>query len=220
MIREDLSKKVIMVNEEQHDVWEDDQEYMAIIDDIKDHPFVTDLAYYKQHVHGNRLTHSYLVSYMSYRIAKALKWDYVACARAGLLHDLFYYVPGEVTFSKGTHLRNHPKIALINARLVTDLTDVEEDIILKHMWLATPNLPSYKESYVVTFVDKYIATEDFVKPSIINLTQRQMMKSFRKFVGKLVLPALAGMNNKNISIEEKSELSEIQEEIDEDGSYH
>lgn len=164
-----LEKRVIIVTEQEHYFWEDDSEYMQIIADIKDHPFVTDLAYFKQHVHGNRLTHSYLVSYMSYKVARSLGWDYKACARAGLLHDLFYYVPGEVTFSKGSHLRNHPKIALINARVVTDLSPVEEDIIFKHMWLATPHFPRYKESYVVTFVDKYIAAEDFCKTEFSQL---------------------------------------------------
>lgn len=208
------------VTAQAHYFWEDDQEYMQIIADIKNHPFVTDLAYFKQHVHGNRLTHSYLVSYMAYKVARSLGWDFKACARAGLLHDLFYYVPGEVTFSKGSHLRNHPKIALINARVVADLSQVEEDIILKHMWLATPNFPRYKESYVVTFVDKYIATEDFVKPSLANLSQKKMMKSFRYFVGKLVIPALARTSNQEVSLEEKEELVEIQEEIDQDGNYH
>lgn len=207
------------MNKEQN-FWEQDEEYMAIIADIKDHPFVTDLAYYKQHVHGNRLTHSYLVSYMSYRIAKAINWDYKACARAGLLHDLFYYVPGEVTFSKGTHLRNHPKISLINARVVTDLSPVEEDIILKHMWLATPNFPRYKESYIVTFVDKYIATEDFVKPSLSNLSQRKIMQAFRSFVGKLVIPAMGKVSSKDVPMEERIELEETQEEIDKDGNYN
>lgn len=207
------------MNKEQN-FWEQDEEYMAIIADIKDHPFVTDLAYYKQHVHGNRLTHSYLVSYMSYRIAKAINWDYKDCARAGLLHDLFYYVPGEVTFSKGTHLRNHPKISLINARVVTDLSPVEEDIILKHMWLATPNFPRYKESYIVTFVDKYIATEDFVKPSLSNLSQRKIMQAFRSFVGKLVIPAMGKVSSKDVPMEERIELEETQEEIDKDGNYN
>lgn len=214
-----LEKRVIIVTEQEHYFWEDDSEYMQIIADIKDHPFVTDLAYFKQHVHGNRLTHSYLVSYMSYKVARSLGWDYKACARAGLLHDLFYYVPGEVTFSKGSHLRNHPKIALMNALVVTDLSSVEEDIILKHMWLATPHFPRYKESYLVTFVDKYIATEDFVKPSLANLSQREIMKSFRNFVGKLVIPALAGTSSKDVSLE-KEELVETQEEIDQDGNHH
>ena len=49
-----LEKRVIIVTEQEHYFWEDDSEYMQIIADIKDHPFVTDLAYFKQHVHGNR----------------------------------------------------------------------------------------------------------------------------------------------------------------------
>lgn len=144
--------------------WEDDQAYQALILDIKDHPFVTDLKAFKQHIYGNRLTHSYHVSYLGYRLAKRLNLDFRAVARAGLLHDLFYYYPGEVTFSKGGHLRNHPYIALQNARVVTELSAKEEDIILKHMWLASPQLPRYRESFLVTFVDKYVAVVDFIEP--------------------------------------------------------
>jgi uncharacterized protein len=108
----------------------------------------------------------------------------------------------------------------MNALVVTDLSPVEEDIIFKHMWLATPHFPRYKESYVVTFVDKYIATEDFVKPSLANLSQREIMKSFRNFVGKLVIPALASTISRDVSLEVKEELAETQEEIDQDGNYH
>ena len=33
----------------------------------------------------------------------------------------------------------------------------EKDIILKHMWPVTIKLPKYKESYIVSSVDKYCA---------------------------------------------------------------
>lgn len=190
-------------------MWERDPEYMAIIDDIKDHPFVADLSLFPQHVNGNRQTHSYMVSYYSYRITKSLGWNYRAVARAGLLHDLFYYKPGDLDFSHGNHLRNHPKIALINARLVTDLSAMEEDIIIKHMWLATAAMPKYKESFVVTFVDKYIAVDDFVRPSF-----SRMMKAFRVFVKTLVLPALKLNNKQSNNQQLEDAFEESLEELD------
>lgn len=144
--------------------WENDIEYLEIIGDIHNHPFIKDLAQFKQHIYGNRLSHSYAVSYYSYKIAKRLRLDYRATARAGLMHDMFYYIPGEVSFSRGNHLTNHPKIALMNARAMTMLTEKEEDIIVKHMWLVTMALPKYRESYIVTMVDKYIALEECSLP--------------------------------------------------------
>lgn len=165
--------------------WETDLEYQSIIADIKDHPFLRDLAIFRQHFFSNRLLHSYEVSYKSYCIAKKLHLNYRAVARAGLLHDLFYYYPGEVHFSKGGHLRNHPYIAYKNACVVTTLSDMEKDIILKHMWLISWSLPRYKESFVVTFVDKYVAFTDVLKPSFSRVRQWARMK-YDKAV-KLVL---------------------------------
>ncbi|AMB98902.1 phosphohydrolase [Aerococcus urinaehominis] len=182
--------------------WKSDVHFQAIIADIKDHPFVTDLKRYPQHIHGNRYVHSFAVAYYSYKICKALRWDYVAVAHAGLLHDLFYYQQGEVSFSKGNHLTNHPKIALINARLVTDLTPKEEDIILKHMWLATAKLPRYKESFVVTFVDKYVAVDEYVRP-----TTRQLLKAFRQFLLRIVFPRVR-------SARQSDQIEDVAEEIE------
>ena len=43
------------------------------------------------------------------------------------------------------------------------LNDLEKDVIVKHMWPLTIKFPKYKESYIVTFVDKYCATVEFFK---------------------------------------------------------
>ena len=85
-------------------------------------------------------------------------------ARAGLLHDLFYYDWRDTKFDEGTHAFVHPRIACENAEKLTPLTDLERDIIVKHMWLATIAPPRYKESYVVTFVDKYCACAEVFSP--------------------------------------------------------
>ena len=51
-----------------------------------------------------------------------------------------------------------------NARKIVNLNKKEEDIILKHMWGATIAPPKYKESYIVTMVDKYWAVKEAVTP--------------------------------------------------------
>lgn len=58
----------------------------------------------------------------------------------------------------GTH-----GIALRNALDIFELNDMEKDIIKKHMWPMTAVPPKYKESFIVTCVDKYCATIEFFK---------------------------------------------------------
>ncbi|MCA9765905.1 MAG: HD domain-containing protein, partial [Carnobacterium sp.] len=111
-----------------------------------------------------RLEHSISVSYLSYRIAKKYGLDTRSTARAGLLHDLFYYDWRTTKFDEGTHAYVHPRMACENAKKITELNALECDIIIKHMWLATVALPKYKESYIVTFVDKYCAVKEVAVP--------------------------------------------------------
>jgi len=69
----------------------------------------------------------------------------------------------ETKFTK-SHAWIHPRIAVRNARKITDLNAKEEDIIIKHMWGATLAPPRYKESFVVTMVDKYWAVKEASEP--------------------------------------------------------
>lgn len=71
--------------------WQNDEEYVLIVEDLLRQPAVQKLSQYTQHHHSNRLDHSIAVSFDSYELAKKLHLDYRSVARAGLLHDLFYY---------------------------------------------------------------------------------------------------------------------------------
>lgn len=144
--------------------WQNDQEYLDCVADLLRQPAVQKLANYTQHHYSNRLEHSIRVSYLSYRIAKKLHHDARATARAGLLHDLFYYDWRTTKFDLGTHAWIHPRIALRNAEKITRLSPLERDIIIKHMWGATIIPPKYLEGYIVTAVDKYAATREWLLP--------------------------------------------------------
>lgn len=144
--------------------WKTDTEYLGYIEDLIHREEVQKLAEYTQHHFTTRLEHSISVSYRSYRIAKKFGWNARSTARAGLLHDLFYYDWRDTKFDEGTHAFVHPRIACENAEKLIPLTDLERDIIVKHMWLATIAPPRYKESYVVTFVDKYCACAEVFSP--------------------------------------------------------
>ena len=119
---------------------------------------VQDLDAYVQHVNFTRLTHSLDVAYLSFLVAKLLHLDTRSCARGGLLHDL-YYREGDEPNSLA-HMRSHAEEALQNARGICILNAVEEDIIRKHMWLITLSPPRYKESFIVSFVDKGCALRE------------------------------------------------------------
>ena len=157
--------------------WRNDKEYVAIVADLLRQPAVQKLAEYTQHHHSDRLQHSIAVSYDSYRIAKRLHLDYVSTARAGLLHDLFYYDWRTTKFDLGTHAFIHPRVALRNAEKLTRLNSKEKDIILKHMFGATLAVPKYAESLNVSLVDDYEAEQEFFSPLKKKIHQR--MKKYR-----------------------------------------
>ncbi len=142
-----------------------EKEFYEIIKDIYEHEEVLKL---KLHYHHNSSIYEHVmdVSYLSYRACKFLKLDYQSAARGALLHDFFLYdwrrhdVP-DLPEEK-YHGIEHPKIALANARKYFILNDIEKDIVIKHMWPLTLVPPKYKESFVVSFADKYFASKEFI----------------------------------------------------------
>ena len=159
--------------------WRQDREYMAIVNDLLAQPAVQKLADYTQHHHSNRLQHSIAVSYDSYRIANRLHLDYRSTARAGLLHDLFYYDWRTTKFDLGTHAFIHPPVALRNAEKITPLNKKEKDIILKHMFGATMATPRYPESLIVSLVDDFEAEHEFFSPLRTKLRRKIKKRRMR-----------------------------------------
>ncbi|WP_062532394.1 HD domain-containing protein [Jeotgalibaca dankookensis] len=151
--------------------WEQDKEFMSLISDLLDRDEVQQLKEITQHYYSTRLEHSISVAYRSFSIGKKLKCDTRALARAGLLHDLFYYDWRSTKFAEGSHAYVHPRIACDNAEKLTALSDLEKDIIVKHMWGATIAFPKYKESYIVTMVDKYCACDEAISPLFTKMKQ-------------------------------------------------
>ncbi|NSW83129.1 MAG: HD domain-containing protein [Syntrophothermus sp.] len=125
----------------------------------------------RHHGHVTCFEHSLNVSFYSFMLCRALGLDYKAAARAGLLHDLFLYDWRTTRLSHGKHAFVHPRLALNNASAVCLLNEVEKDIILKHMFPLTWQLPSYKESWIVCLVDKCCACAE-IADSIFSIKQR------------------------------------------------
>ena len=135
-----------------------DAEYIRCISDLIDHPMVRSMKNYIHHGNIDCLQHSLYVSYNSYLICRKINLDYRSAARGGLLHDFFLYDWHVATPHRGLHGFVHPRIALQNAKQCFLLNQLEQDIIIKHMWPLTIKLPKYKETYVISMVDKYCAT--------------------------------------------------------------
>lgn len=140
-------------------------EYYETVRDILAHEEFRKLKEYFHH-NSSIYSHVHDVAYLSYRISKYLKLDYRSAARGALLHDFFLYdwrnhdapdLPREKF-----HGLEHPKIAVTNAKKYFSLNDIEEDIIRKHMWPLTIVPPKYKESYIVSFADKYLSSREFI----------------------------------------------------------
>lgn len=118
-------------------------------------------AEYIQHGDTSVLLHCVAVAFYSTLILDALhvRYNRRALIRGALLHDFFLYdwhthrrAPGE-----RMHAFSHPVAALKNARAHVELTPLEENIILRHMFPVTLVPPSSREGAVVCMADKACA---------------------------------------------------------------
>jgi len=130
--------------------WQEDSEYMSYVADLLETEAVKKLANFVQHMNSTRL------------------------------EDLFYYDWRTTKFDEGTHAYMHPRIAVKNAEKITELSDLEKDIILKHMWGATIAPPRYKESYIVTMVDKYCAIKEASEPLTESMKEKWQQRFWKK----------------------------------------
>lgn len=149
--------------------------YFKTVEDIIYSNEVQQLKQFQHHVSTTRFQHSLNVSYYNYLLCKKFKFNATAAARAGLLHDLFYYNRKEYvrkSREKG-HIARHPQVALKNATDLFKINQIEKDIILNHMWPFTLSMPKYKETYVIVLVDKYCAIMEFFAPYISKLKRKK-----------------------------------------------
>ncbi len=133
--------------------------YYHCIEDLLSLNEVQELKKFRHHILTNRFQHSLNVSYYHYQLCRLFHLDAKSAARAGLLHDLYFYDTRQFSRSESDlrHSHYHPHAALQNARRLLSINAREQDMIVKHMWPVTPQRPAYAETYLLTFVDKYCA---------------------------------------------------------------
>lgn len=119
-------------------------------------PTVRQLAQFTQHGSTSCLLHSVAVAYFSVRLARFLHLHVREreMIRGALLHDYFLYDWHIKDPKRPAHATHHPLAALKNAERDFTLTDVEKDVICKHMFPVTPKPPRCREGWMVTLADK------------------------------------------------------------------
>lgn len=147
------------------------------------------------HENESLWTHSIKVSFLSYKFAKKHNINEYNCAIAGLLHDFYTkawqynseleilndmykerFINKKKEKFKELHGISHPIDALNNSKKYYKkyLNKRIENAIISHMFplsLFNGQIPRYKESYVITLIDKYVS---------FNLSN---VKEFSKYLG-------------------------------------
>jgi len=113
--------------------------------------------------HGlSKMKHIERVAKYSFYVAKVCKMDYVSATRGAFLHDFFLNEEVDKSNFK-KYLEIHPSIALKNAKENFNINNIEKDIIFKHMYPISKNVPTYRETLVVSICDKLASVYEFFR---------------------------------------------------------
>ena len=154
-----------------------DKYFINIISDMIENNTVKQMNDFKQHYETTCFEHCLVASYYCYLLCKKFNLDYISCSRAAMVHDLFLYDwRKRQNGRKGLHAFTHPQTAQDNASKLFDLNEKEKDIIVKHMWPVTLALPKYKESYILTLVDKYCALNESYQEIFNRFCQKKVFR--------------------------------------------
>ncbi len=167
----------------------EDTEFINIIRDIIENETVQKMKQYRQHYETSCFDHCLVASYYCYKFCKKHNLDYISCARAAMLHDLFLYDwRKKQPDRKGLHAFTHAKTSYSNAIKLFDLNEKEKDIIVKHMWPVTFfSFPKHRESFVLTMVDKHCAINEAICQMHKQYSNKRIFRFAYVFLGLLIL---------------------------------
>ena len=137
-----------------------EREYFSCVSDLLNNKTVLSLGNFRHHIGTTRFQHSLNVSYYNFKLCKLFRLNARSAARAGLLHDFFFYNRKEHEKIFHSHAEEHADTALYNASQMFPITELEGDMIVNHMWPMTLHLPHYRETFVITLVDKFCAVAE------------------------------------------------------------
>lgn len=123
-----------------------------------------EIASFSQHKGTTRLAHSVAVAYFSFAFFRALGMSFHEedLIRGALLHDYYTYDTQDPEAAPKDHWKSHPETAVENASKEVELSPIEEEIIRKHMFPVTKELPGCKEAVVVSVADKLCAVYEYL----------------------------------------------------------
>lgn len=149
-----------------------------------------------QHGRTSCLEHCIAVAFYSVLLVEAMgiKYDRKSIIRGALLHDYFLY-DWHLPHGRG-HGFTHPGIALKNATRDFELTEIEKNIIVRHMFPLVPIPPKSVEGGIVCLIDKWcsvretfhmnIYENDEVIQKVIKVVERKIEEDNRKNVSVFV----------------------------------
>lgn len=136
-----------------------DKEFLDYVNEILNNREFIKRKKFMHHENESVYDHSLEVAYNSYLFAKKHNLNCKDISIGALLHD-FYYNSWQESYTKKSFFKMHGFIhareALNNSRKFFPhlMNKKIEDIILKHMFPLNIRLPKYKETWVVTLIDK------------------------------------------------------------------
>lgn len=139
--------------------------YLIVKDIIRTDEF-REMKTYQHHVKGNLFSHSLKVAYLCFKHhrRKKMKIDIAEFVQGALLHDYYLYNLHGDGKKHRFHWFKHPKIALKNAmNKYPNLTKMQQDMILHHMFPLTIIPPRTKAGWLVCYYDKVAAFQDRFK---------------------------------------------------------
>lgn len=138
------------------------EEFNSLIEDITNNKQFNKLN--KELHHGiTRYEHSMRVAKWTFKICNFFKIDGKnEVTRAALLHD--FYINNDLVSSSGAaKLGEHPTKALENSLKYFSLNEIQQDIIKTHMFPCNLDVPKYKESWLVSGIDKAVSTYEMLR---------------------------------------------------------
>ena len=137
------------------------QEFESIVNDILINNEFKELD--NELHHGiSRMGHCIRVAKGTYRVTKTFNMNYKSATRAALMHD--FYTDKDLETKNGfTALFDHPTKAAEIASKYYNLTSLERNIIESHMFPFGYKMPKYKESWIVSLVDKTVAVYEMYR---------------------------------------------------------
>ncbi len=165
----------------------ENKEYYEIVRPILESEEFLKRKDFPHHYNESVYMHVLRVSYDCYKIGKKKNLDYKALAIAGLLHD-FYEHPWQTDFEKKPILQRHGFTHAENARknalkFFPELMNEKiESMISTHMFPLNKKLPKYKESWILTLVDKADSIDFLFHPLMLTKGARKHeLKKAKKY---------------------------------------